>query len=58
MADEAVTPDWAAGYYAVKPLDEPIVDDFDTWTHLAVFPITFGRGRVALANEFSVGEHW
>ena len=59
MADEAVTPEWAADYHAVRPLfEETIIDEFDTWTHLVVFPITFGRGRVALANESSVGEHW
>lgn len=58
MADETLTPDWAADYFAVRPLNEPVVDDSDTWTHLVVFPITFGRGRVALANESSVGEHW
>jgi len=54
-------PDWArgGGYgpddLAVLELVEPVDG---RWTHVVAKPLTFGRGRVALANADGTWEHW
>ena len=43
--------DWTEQYEHIKPLDDG--------TYLVMFPITFGRLRLAIAqDEWSLGEHW
>ena len=43
--------DWTKQYEHIKPLDDG--------TYVVMFPITFGRLRIAIAlDEWSLGEHW